>query len=541
MRIKIAYLIVACIAMVCCVVPVVMAKETENQAVAVVFVPTDQESVDLVPVEPRPDADDARGEMSLSDFDSLKVTPASLVEKVPAVNISLSTIAEKESPAKKEPKNPTVLDDSLLVSNTRGEGDGCGDLASRPRRQLSCRQLSHRQLWVRADYLLWWTRGSDIPPLVTTSTDQADNGILGQPTTEILFGGSRQNSVARSAPRITMGYWFDCRQRVGIQLDYFNLAQADNNYSNFSDGSTLLARPFYSVLTPGQAVELIAKEDLVEGRVRVESNDYFDSFGILGRWNICCRQACRAPSCGEEYCGQSCDDSCGSGCSDGRNSGSLRYFLNRLTRPVKSVTCRVDFIAGYRSYNLDDNLSVIENLSTLGNFQGAPPGTTFDVHDSFRATNEFHGGELGFIATAYRGRWSCEMMVKMALGNNSQVVSINGSTDIDRPGDDPAHFEGGLLALETNIGRYHHNEFVVIPQLGIELGYCLSERVRAYCGYNFLYWAHVARAAEQIDTDVNTSFIPPVVAPSGERVPAFSFQDSGFWAQGLNFGLECHF
>ena len=38
--------------------------------------------------------------------------------------------------------------------------------------------------WFRADYLLWWTRGSYVPPLVTTSTNPADGGILGRPTTQ---------------------------------------------------------------------------------------------------------------------------------------------------------------------------------------------------------------------------------------------------------------------------------------------------------------------------------------------------------------------
>lgn len=528
MRIKTAFLVMALIAFTCSFVPAAVAEGAKNQAVAVVFVPTSSQPVDLRPVEPRPEADDTQGEVLLSDFNSHDSQTVSY-EKAPASNISFNTISEKII-------KPSVIDNSPCDTDTclgdTCENGGCGGYSC----QSACQPC--RRLWVRADYLLWWTRGSNIPPLVTTSTNQNDNGILGQPTTEILFGGSRENSVARSAPRITFGFWFDCCQKAGIQLDYFNLGQANNNYSNYSDGSTLLARPFYSVLAQGQAAELVAKYNVVEGRGRVDADDYFDSFGILGRWNLCCHQARRTSSCGEEYCDDSCDsDYCG-----GRNRGSVRNILQKMMKPVKSVTYRVDFIGGYRNYNLDDNLSVTENLSTI-NVPGMPPGTTFDVHGSFRGTNEFHGGELGIITTAYRGRWSLELLAKMALGNNRQGVVINGSTDIDRPGDDPVHYEGGLLALEgTNIGRYQQDRFVIIPQFGVELGYCLSPRVRAYCGYNFLYWAHVARAAEQIDTNVNTSYVPPqLVTPSGPRVPAFSFQDSDFWAQGLNFGLECHF
>ena len=527
MKIKTSYVLVAFIAMLWSFASATMAEDAADQAVAVVFVQSDSQPIDVLPVEPRPEADSTQGEVLLSDADSHVDSYQVSYEKVPVENISLHAISEQII-------KPSVIDNGSCNTDTC-LGDSCDTCNG-----YSCARACQpcRKLWLRADYLLWWTRGSNIPPLVTTSTDQDDNGILGQPTTEILFGGSRENSVARSAPRFTFGYWFDCCQKVGIQLDYFNLGQANNDYSNYSDGSTLLARPFYSVLAQGQAAELIAKDSVVEGHVRVNADDYFNSFGILGRWNICCHQACRPSSCCEEYC----DDSCAAEYCGGRNHGSVRHILNNLMKPVKSATYRIDLIGGYRYYKLDDNLSLTENLSTI-TVPGYPPGTTIDVQDSFRAMNEFHGGELGIVTTAYRGRWSLELLAKMALGNNRQIVAINGSTDIDRPGDDPAHYEGGLLALEgTNIGRYAQDRFVIIPQFGAELGYCLTPRVRVYCGYNFLYWAHVARAAEQIDTNVNTSYIPPQLdTPSGPRVPAFSFQDSDFWAQGLNFGLECHF
>ncbi|MBN2294204.1 MAG: BBP7 family outer membrane beta-barrel protein, partial [Pirellulales bacterium] len=186
MRIMAAFFIVACVSMMLYVAPMALAKELGNQDVRVVLVPTNEEQVDLAPPEPRT---------------NVRKTPSSVV------NVSLSTLAEKKA---------TVLDDSILDEDTCDAG--CGDDCSG---MFACRCCS--QLWVRADYLLWWTRGSDIPPLVTTSTDQSDNGILGRPTTEILFGGSRQTSDARSSARITMGYWFDCCQCCGIQLDYFNL------------------------------------------------------------------------------------------------------------------------------------------------------------------------------------------------------------------------------------------------------------------------------------------------------------------------------
>ena len=53
------------------------------------------------------------------------------------------------------------------------------------------REMLSNRLWFRGEALLWWTRGGQTPPLLTTSpgsTPQAQAGVLGQPNTTILFG-----------------------------------------------------------------------------------------------------------------------------------------------------------------------------------------------------------------------------------------------------------------------------------------------------------------------------------------------------------------
>jgi hypothetical protein len=56
-------------------------------------------------------------------------------------------------------------------------------------------------------------------------------------------------------------------------------------------------------------------------------------------------------------------------------------------------------------------------------------------------------------------------------------------------------------------------------------------------GYTFLYLSDVARAGDQIDPMINVSQLPPGPL-TGAALPDFSFQSSGFWAQGLTFGVE---
>ena len=100
--------------------------------------------------------------------------------------------------------------------------------------------------------------------------------------------------------------------------------------------------------------------------------------------------------------------------------------------------------------------------------------------------------------------------------------------------------EGGLLALPTNIGQYETDSFATVPQVQVNFGYDWKPWLRGTVGYRFLYWSQVARAGEQIDTDINLSQLDPD-GLVGEPRPEFEFVLSDFWAHGLNVGLECWF
>ena len=95
------------------------------------------------------------------------------------------------------------------------------------------------RLWVRADYLVWWMKGGDTPPLVTTSpagTAQTAAGVIGQPGTRVLFGEGELNNAARSGLRLTLDYWLCPCQLYGIEASYFGLAPQETEY--FQSGSS---------------------------------------------------------------------------------------------------------------------------------------------------------------------------------------------------------------------------------------------------------------------------------------------------------------
>jgi hypothetical protein len=373
------------------------------------------------------------------------------------------------------------------------------------------------RIWFRGDWLMWWTSGMDLPPLVTTSpqgTAQSQAGVLGQPGTSVLFGDSTVYNGGRSGVRMTIGGWLDNCHRWGLEADWLTLGGQSINYNQSSLGNPILARPFFNVETNAQDSQLKAYPDVVTGTVSVVGNTYFDSAGVDFRYNLCCNSCC-------DPCQESCGDECGScGSCGGCNPCSQNY-------------CRTDLLFGYRYYTLGDNLAIGEDIFDTRT------ESRFQITDIFNTRNEFHGAEIGLNTELRRGRWSLGLLAKMALGNNHQTARINGTTTITS-GTQVATYEGGIYAVGSNSGLHERDELVVIPQLGAEMGYQVTCRLRAFVGYNLLYWATVMRAGDQIDLNLDPRQFPPVVA-GALPYPAFPNRQTNFWAQGINIGAELRF
>jgi hypothetical protein len=310
--------------------------------------------------------------------------------------------------------------------------------------------------------------------------------------------------------------------------EYFGLADAGESFfaASNANGVPTISRPYFTIfgidgsgdLKPaGQNAELVALEGVLAGSLRVETYTSLQGGGVFLRRTFCCKNTCWG----------SCDDclsSCTTSCCDEGSSGV-------------PGGVRVGMFGGYRFMLLGDGVSITEDLTAIAS-SPADQGQ-FLINDKFNSNNQFHGGELGFVAEARRERWTFELLSRLALGNNYQTVQIDGSTVISGSQQDDGTYAGGLLALPTNIGTYSRNQFSVIPQLNANIGYNITPRLRAIVGYTFLYWGNVARAGEQISLDVNETYIPAGFAtPEGPRRPAFVWQPNDFWAQGLNLGLD---
>ena len=351
-------------------------------------------------------------------------------------------------------------------------------------------QFTRGRLWFRGEYLLWWMGGSDTPPLVSTSpagTPRSDAGVLGEANTSVLYGGEKLNTDTQSGGRFSLGYWFTDGQCFGWELNYLGMDDSRDHFSTDTNSTTIIARPFTNAVSGDQDAVLVSFPDVAEGSIQVESVSEFRSFEFLLRRAVV----------------QRCD-------------------------------YRIDVLFGYRYGRLNDRLTITDNLQELEN-----NNVLIDSYDRFETRNRFNGAEFGVVMNRRYCRWGFELLAKLALGRTSSRVEINGSTTIIDGGNSQT-YPGGILALPTNIGVYKTKEVAVMPEIGVNLMYCLTPRTKFTLGYTFIYLSHVARPGDQIDMMVNSSQFPPGNL-NGVALPAFQFRTTDFWAHGLNFGLDIRF
>jgi hypothetical protein len=330
--------------------------------------------------------------------------------------------------------------------------------------------------WIEADYLLWTVKGDKLPALVST-------GNLGAPGTAVLFGDTPVNDRWRSGGQIKAGYWFDPQHGWGIEGSFFALQDVSTGFNASSNGSSVLARPFFNVLTGAQDTSIVASPALGSGQIAIGETSRLWGAGFAFRKEVCANCA-----------------------------------------------GRISALVGYRHLRASDDLSIFTNQQ--GIFLGAP--FTAAATDQFATTNDFNGLDLGLTGELRNGSWSLEWLGKVAVGGNYSAAQINGSTTLAFGGGAAVTSPGGLLALPSNMGKFSLTRFAVVPEVALKLGYQVTPQLRIHAGYDFLFWSNVVRPGGVIDTAVNPSQIAgPLV---GASRPAPRLDASDFWAHGIDLG-----
>jgi Putative beta barrel porin-7 (BBP7) len=340
----------------------------------------------------------------------------------------------------------------------------------------------------RLEWLGWFTRGRNTPPLVSTSpvgTARTDAGVLGLDTTTVLYGNDPIGTNLRNGGRLTFDHLFADGITTGTAR-FWGIEDGSETFTVNSTNNPIIARPFFNTALGIQDSFLVAFPGVTSpGTIKVLSkNDLIGADAWISRsfW---------------------CDD-----CTT------------------------VDWLAGYQFSRLDD--SVVINTQSISVDPGAtvPIGSAVTVLDSFRTRNEFHGGSFGLIGRSYRGAVTLEALGKIGLGNMHQVVITNGSSSISTPAGQTATSATGLLTQPSNSGSFSRNLFTFVPELNANLLYNVTDNWRLLVGYTFIYWNNVVLAGNQIDTNV------PIPFQAGSPVPAVKFQRTDFWVQGISLGAD---
>lgn len=386
----------------------------------------------------------------------------------------------------------------------------CGDPGIGCGAAMDCLCGPPGRFWLGAEYLLWTTSGNNLPPLATRATGVPVNaapalpnslGALGTPGTATVIGGRNYNEDWRSGIRVYGGLWLDQGQRLGAEMDWFYLGESSTReVAGGPDGNGFVYRPFtnnvrrnadgtFTVVPAFQDTELVQYPNVLAGTVTVDTKSNL--------WGL--------------------------------NPNAL---LNLRCNPCG----RLDFLIGYRYLNLTDDLNIREDLTGLA---GSPnPGARFVVVDRFRTENQFHGVNLGLAWERRFGGLFLNVRGAVALGNTRTTVDIDGSTTITTAAGAVSQQSGGLLTQPSNIGRYELDRFAVVPEIGVRLGAQLTDNLRVYVGYNFLYWSNVVRTGDVVDLRVNASQLPPRPNVTGTLFPRFEPRYSDFWAHGVVFGAQ---
>ncbi len=277
--------------------------------------------------------------------------------------------------------------------------------------------------WVSGGGLVWAVKGAPLPPTLTTfapgtpSATTGAGGALGIPGT-IQLSPDRMGFGALGGGQLAIGHWLPSDQRFGFEAGGFFLGSGSAGFAQSSNGSLPLRIPFTNV-PPGAGFPLGASSFVLA-----------DPGFASGGQTI---------------------------------SASLRLWGvegNGLYRAYGAPGLTVSVLAGLRYLDLREHLSIVSTESLL-----ATP-TSYTGSDYFSTKNQFIGAQIGVKAEKQLGQFDGSAVAKVALGDNYQTVSVNGTGLITGTGfgTPPGLTPGGIFSQATNIGQQSRNRFAVVPE-----------------------------------------------------------------------------
>lgn len=364
------------------------------------------------------------------------------------------------------------------------------------------------------EYLHWWVKDAPFSaPLVSTGPPSNDEGFLVNSGTTILYGAAfapatggkdHQGFPGFSGGRLTLGYMLDETNNVNIETKLFGLASQRSSFATGGNSTALgspgIRIPVFNTVpyTPGSATDLTLSENglpvsipgIIAGKVLITNSVSLWGLDAVSVLNI-----------------------------------------------YRSAMWELNALAGFQYLDLSENFNLTDSIVGISS-----PflGQSGSVSDHFRTRNQFYGAALGLRARGSWGRFAIDVTGRVGLGASHEVLNVSGA--FQAVNFTASSGSQGIFAQPSNSGRRSSNNFAVVPEFEVKLGYELTQSVRLTLGYNFLYYSSVVRPGNQISHNIPKGQIFEQGGASvSSTSPAALFNKTDFFAQGLSVGLAVRF
>ena len=215
--------------------------------------------------------------------------------------------------------------------------------------------------------------------------------------------------------------------------------------------------------------------------------------------------------------------------------------LSGVMKLYSGANWELSGLAGLRYLDLEEAFSLTDNLNGLnGTFFQGQSGTE---NNSFKTRNHFYGAGVGLRGRYTYGPFFGELTGRVAIGDSNEMLSVQGYY-VDAGASFPTTSGTyGVFAQPGNEGKTTRNNFAVVPEVQVKIGYNVTNSIRLTVGYNFLYDSNVIRPGDQINRNIpkGETFQQDYTATTSTTSPTRLFRTTDFFAQGLTAGVSFQF
>lgn len=391
-----------------------------------------------------------------------------------------------------------------------------------------------RRVWGGVDFLYWAPDSMRIPFATVTTSAAIDLGAIGRTTTASIGPGERDITFdSTSGLRAIGGFTIDESGEFGVEGSGFWMETAKRSYEYGANGVGLpvLAVPFVDVTTGAQSSYVVSSPGLNTGGIKIDVSSRVWGLEVNGIYN-----AYKS----EEGPG-------GLTLLAGPRFLQLREQLDYFTSSTTIIppgfvppTTGGVVVANPTSYFPGGGGAF------AGAFVGGQPQPwVFTTSDRIRTQNDFYGGQVGFRGDIGYGGAFISLTGKAGAGYMRSFVDLEGGSTFTAVGITSTQ-PGGLYNQAQQLGRHRRDNFALLGEGGVNVGYQLGTFVRVQAGYSFLWVNNVLRPTRSMSERLVPNQIPNIApytgAPGNGIVsPRDITGETDYHLHGFNFGIQVGF